>query len=164
MATFKVALVGPSQSGKSTFARLRTGEQLYEPTIGVEIGDIVLETNRGEIRLSVWDSASLDSYSVIEDANYLQAHAVIVCVEGGDFAAARKYIANARRAISPDTKFFCVLNKSDIHSVSQKRIDSFVARTGVRTEQVCSKTRYNCVVPFLMLARDLTGDKQLHLV
>ncbi|KAA6386284.1 MAG: putative GTP-binding nuclear protein RAN, partial [Streblomastix strix] len=58
--TFKLVLVGDGGVGKTTFVlRHRTGEfeKRYIATIGVDVRNLTLYTNRGPVTFCNWDTA-----------------------------------------------------------------------------------------------------------
>ena len=80
MATFKIALLGESGVGKTTFLnRFITGEFIrnHEFTANLEVHPVCLNTTVGEIVLNVWDFDGLhnDKQQYLNDADA----AIIMC-------------------------------------------------------------------------------------
>jgi GTP-binding nuclear protein Ran len=60
VAEFKVVLLGDGGVGKTTFVKRHlTGEfeKKYVATQGVDVSSIIFYTNKGPIKLSLWDTA-----------------------------------------------------------------------------------------------------------
>ena len=79
---FKVSLIGPSGSGKSSFVkRLLYGyNHIYasENTLGVDIVPIDIHRNNIKIRLNIWDCAGDERYRGLKDGYHIGTNAAII--------------------------------------------------------------------------------------
>ncbi|XP_066292666.1 uncharacterized protein [Branchiostoma lanceolatum] len=81
IATFKLVLVGDGGTGKTTFVKRHvTGEfeKKYVATLGVEVHPIKFNTNRGEIKFNVWDTAGQEKFGGLRDGYYIQGQCAII--------------------------------------------------------------------------------------
>ena len=79
---FKVSLIGPSGSGKSSFVkRLLYGyNHIYvsEKTLGVDVIPIDIYYNNIKLRLNIWDCAGDESYRGLKEGYHTDTIAAIV--------------------------------------------------------------------------------------
>lgn len=79
---FKVSLVGPSGSGKSSFLKriLYGYNHIYvcEKTIGVDVITIDIHINNNKIRLNIWDCAGDESYRGLKGEYHIGSNAAII--------------------------------------------------------------------------------------
>ena len=74
---FKLILLGDGGVGKTTFVKRHlTGETEKNATLGVEVHPLVFHTNRGPIKLNVWDTCGQEKFGGLRDG----------CYEGGQCA------------------------------------------------------------------------------
>lgn len=67
---FKLVLVGDGGVGKTTFVkRHESGEFLkkYVPTVGAEVHPMDFNTNKGQLRFNVWDTAGQEKFAGLRD-------------------------------------------------------------------------------------------------
>ncbi|KAA6371327.1 MAG: putative RAN, Ras superfamily GTPase, partial [Streblomastix strix] len=80
-ASFKLVLLGDSGVGKSTFVikhQTHKLEDRYIATIGVDIRNLTLYTNRGPITFNMYDIAGQDSFQGQHDDYYANAKCAIL--------------------------------------------------------------------------------------
>ncbi len=61
--TYKIALVGSGNSGKTTWIKKLLTEHFeakYVSTLGVEVHPVTIQTNKGSIKFNIWDCAGVD--------------------------------------------------------------------------------------------------------
>merc|ERR1712113_1110585 len=78
---FKLVLVGDGGVGKTTFVKRHlTGEfeKKYVATLGVEVHPMVFYTNRGAIKLNVWDTAGQEKFGGLRDGYSIQGQCAII--------------------------------------------------------------------------------------
>uniref|UniRef100_A0AC11CUC2 Uncharacterized protein n=1 Tax=Ovis aries TaxID=9940 RepID=A0AC11CUC2_SHEEP len=78
---FKLGLVGDGGTGKTTFVKRHlTGEfeKKYVATLGAEVHPLVFPTNRGPIKINVWDTAGQEKFGGLRDGYYIQAQCAIM--------------------------------------------------------------------------------------
>ena len=79
---FKVSLIGPSGSGKSSFVKrlLYVYNHIYasENTLGVDVVTIDIHRNNTKIRLNIWDCAGDQSYRGLREGYHIDTNAAII--------------------------------------------------------------------------------------
>lgn len=74
-------MVGDGGVGKTTFVKRHlTGEfeKKYIATQGVEVTNITFFTNRGAVKLNIWDTAGQEKLGGLREGYYIGAHAAII--------------------------------------------------------------------------------------
>lgn len=170
LPTFKVSLIGPARSGKTTFIkRWRTGEfeTRYLPTIGVEVFPLTFNTDKGKIRLNVWDCAGDPKLAGLEDGYWIQSHAALLMFDlthSESFEVMKKKFEDANRMLGHANPAIVVCgNKADCaqHEVSQRSILNWMKGKDLNYFNMSAKSNYNFEKPWLDLLRKLTGDSAL---
>lgn len=152
---YKVVIVGNAQSGKTTYIRrLLTGEYTknYIPTLGVEVHPLVFHTNKGIVTFNVWDCAGDERYAGLDDGYFIGADAAIVfCTNEND----EKHITKFRRVCDKTCPVVRVCSKYDVlNNKNDYNVDYFIS----------AKSNYHFEMPFLHLARSLSGHDDLQFV
>ena len=119
LRVFKIVVVGPSGSGKSSLL-LRYSDDLfvdsYISTIGVDFKLKTVEHENEKIKLQLWDTAGQERFRTITSSFYRGAHCVVVVFDQSDhtsFAQLPQHIQDARRWTEERTPVFLVANKMD---------------------------------------------------
>jgi GTPase SAR1 family protein len=84
--TYKVAIAGPTNVGKTFFMKKLLGEIKMDekksgecnPTLGVEAHPVTFKTNHGLICVNFWDCAGHPSFRGMRDSYYIQSKAGII--------------------------------------------------------------------------------------
>ena len=119
MTTFKIALIGDAGVGTTSFIhKLMSGEfkKRYIPTSGVKINNILLNTNKGTINLSLYDVAGQEKYSTNNDIYYKDTNLAIIFFDLTSQLSFRNlgmWIKTYRK-ICPQGEIIVVGNKFDI--------------------------------------------------
>lgn len=170
--TFKVSLIGAERVGKTTFLkRWTTGEfeKDYEATAGVKVVPLSFNTSRGRIILNVWDCAGDPNLVGLEDAYWLQSHAIFLMFDVTNFASfetIKKRFEEVHRLYSDPTVVVCG-NKVDRlrqREVSINSILNWKKDKNFHYYDLSAKSNYNFEKPWLTLLRKLTGDSDLRFV
>jgi GTP-binding nuclear protein Ran len=164
---FKLVLVGDGGVGKSNFAsRFIWGDfdKTYNPTTEAVIHSIVLYTNRGPIRINVWDTAGQEKGGVLRDKYYLQADCAIIMFDVTSRVSHRhvpQWHSDLTR-LCENIPIVIVGNKVDIkeRKVTAKQI-TFDRKKNLQYYDMSAKLNYNLEKPFLYLIRKLSGDHEL---
>jgi GTP-binding nuclear protein Ran len=170
LPTFKVSLIGPARVGKTTFIkRWRTGEfeTKYLPTIGVEVFPLTFNTDKGRIRLNVWDCAGDPKRAGLEDGYWLQSHAAFLMFDlahSESFEVMKQRLEDVNRLLGHTNPAIVVCgNKADCgqREVNQSSILSWMKGKDLTYYDISAKNHYNFETPWLYLLRKLTGDSAL---
>ena len=152
MNTYKIVLIGDACTGKTTYInRLLTGEYTtkYIPTLGVEVHPLVFHTNYGQIIFNIWDCAGYERFSGLGEGYYYQASAAIIFTTLNS-SNVNSHVKNFHR-VCEDAPYVSVHSKSDV-TRPRSRIINYV---------ISSQSNSNLELPFLDLARRLTGHEDL---
>lgn len=81
MKKYKICFIGDTRTGKTSMVRkiTRTEEKTsYPSTHGVEITEITLQTNYGQIELELWDCAGKDDMLGLESGYYIGSDGAVI--------------------------------------------------------------------------------------
>lgn len=165
--TPKLVLVGDGGVGKTTFVkRHKSGEfeKKYLPTVGVEVSQLPLQTNRGLIIFNIWDTAGQERFGGLREGYFLEADCGIIMFDvtaPGTYRNVSTWHRDLVR-VCPDIPIVLVGNKIDIRErkVPAKRV-TFHKKNNMRYFEISAKSNYHFELPFLALARQLTNDPNL---
>lgn len=169
-AIFKLILIGDGGTGKTTLVKRHlTGEfkMQYNATLGVEVEQLLFNTNRGVFRIDVWDSAGQERYGGLRDGYFVQSQCAIIMF---DVASSNTY-NNVKRwhrdlvRVCGNIPIVICGNKVDImHKKTWKKGVDFDRKTNIYLIEMSAKSNYNVEKPFVYLLRKLVGDPSLQLV
>ena len=75
MDKYKIIIIGPANSGKSTIlSQLKEGviiENTYTPTIGVDYGTKIITVKGEPVKINIWDTAGQERFDSIVIIKYL---------------------------------------------------------------------------------------------
>lgn len=167
-----MVLVGDGGVGKTSFVeRHRTGlfDTRYVASIGVNVHQLAFETTRGPIIFNVWDVPGQSSN--LPGGFFACAQAGIIMFD----VAARLSYSHVRfydhdlKESRPDKKlpmYPIVLfrNKVDLEErkVKKSQVTYHKKKSYMHYFDISCKSDFNLDVPFLWLARKLSGDSKLH--
>lgn len=112
---YKIVLIGPAGSGKSTYLKkIKTGEfdPRYICTMGVDVKILTFPTNYGDIIFKVWDCAGKEEFGGSRDQYYQGADGAILFVDhiSPDYSPELKFI-NLFDTICPGKPIFTYHSK-----------------------------------------------------
>ena len=154
--TYKIVIVGDAGVGKTTFINhhLNGGfSARYISTLGVDIRPVHFNTNYGEIIFDIWDTAGQEKFSGLGDRYYTDARGAIAMFDTTAKSTLRnveKWTSDVKR-ITGEIPIIIYGTKCDI----QNRV------CGGKYNLISAKTKINLNMPFLNLARQLTGKEDL---
>ena len=163
----KLVLVGDGGVGKTTFVkRHQTGEfeKKYIPTLGVQVSQLTFQTSHGLILYNVWDTAGQERFGGLREGYYLEASCAIIMFDvtsPGTYRNVATWHRDLTR-VCPQIPIVLVGNKIDVRDrkVPAKRV-TFHKKNNMRYFEVSAKSNYHFEMPFLSLARALSGDPNL---
>lgn len=168
--TFKLVLVGDGGTGKTTFVKRHlTGEfeKRYHATQGVEVYPLGFQTNFGEIKYEVWDTAGQEKFGGLRDGYYINGQCGIIMFDVTS-RITYKNVPNWHRDLVRVCENIPVVlcgNKVDVkeRKVKAKSI-TFHRKKNLQYYDISAKSNYNFEKPFLWLARKLAGNPSLEFV
>ncbi|EGR27957.1 ras oncogene family protein, putative [Ichthyophthirius multifiliis] len=170
VAEFKLVLVGDGGVGKTTFVkRHQTGEfeKRYVATQGVNVSNLILNTNHGPIKFNLWDTAGQEKLGGLREGYYIGAHAAIIMFDVTSritYKNVPKWHKDLTR-ICENIPIVLVGNKVDSKDRKVKaRQITFHRRRSLQYYDVSAKSNYQYEKPFLWILRKLIGDPNLVLV
>jgi len=156
--------------GKTTLVKRHlTGEftKKYVPTLGVEVSSLRFGTNYGPIIFNVWDTAGQEKFGGLRDGYYVNSKCAIVMFDVSSrvtYKNVPKWFQDLHRASGPIPTVL-VGNKVDVpeREVKAQSITYHRSR-GIAYYDMSAKSNFNFEKPFLYLARQLTGHRDLEFV
>ena len=159
--SFKIVLLGDGNIGKTSFVRKLVQQRLLQPksipAMGVTIHPIIFETNRGPIRMNIWDTAGQEKLGGdLCNGFYVQAHGAVVLFDVTS-------LESFNRVTFWQKNIMQVIENIPV-IVAGNRIDSpdLKVRPNKSFQMLSIKANYNIVQVFLCLARKLVADSSLH--
>lgn len=166
--TFKVCLIGDAACGKTTFVkRHMTGEfeKRYLATLGVEVTEMPLFTNKGEIILSLWDTAGQEKFSGLKTGYYTDADLAIFFLDLTNRITYKNIDSWIRefKSVCPNSPIIIVGNKADIkeRKVKCSQITTLKNKYDCLYFDISAKSNYNYEKPLLFACRILTKENDL---
>ncbi|EAX96179.1 small GTP-binding protein, putative [Trichomonas vaginalis G3] len=120
MQSLKVVIVGDTQVGKSCIgARYTQGtfDGDTTPTIGAAFLTKVISTEKGSVRLQLWDTAGQEKFKSLAPMYNRSAGVVIIVysiTNKSSYDSAREWARDIREKASPIAKIVLVANKIDL--------------------------------------------------
>ena len=169
MAEFKVVLSGDGGVGKTTFVKRHlTGEfeKKYIATQGVDVSSIIFYTNRGPIKLNLWDTAGQEKLGGLREGYYIGANAAIMMFDVTSritYKNIPKWHKDLTR-ICENIPIVLVGNKVDQkdRKVRARQI-TFHRTRNLQYYDISAKSNYQYEKPFLWILKTLVGDNNLFL-
>ncbi|KAK1348080.1 small Ras GTP-binding protein [Hamiltosporidium tvaerminnensis] len=170
---FKVVLIGDGGTGKTTYInRVRQGGFIkdYVATVGAVVHEVRFTiSEQHDILFYVWDTAGQEMHSILNETYYLDADGAIIMFDITSritFTHVPFWLQKLRNVSSLNNNEVPVVvcgNKVDIkdRKVKAKQIMEGLSRDILHYTDISAKSNYNFEVPFLVLARRLTGINNL---
>lgn len=152
MHTYKVAIIGPSGSGKSSYIERcisRNFQNRYTKTPNNEIHSLVIQTNKDAIEFKLYDiveeldkiDTNMDGFIILSDAAFYDES------------------VSAIRNIHADIPIVLCKSKCDMINSVNDPIQIY----DIPYYSISSKNDINCLKPILHLARILSNDPTLYI-
>lgn len=163
-------LVGDGGTGKTTFVKRHLSgefEKQYNATVGVEVHPLTFHTNVGPICFNTWDTAGQEKFGGLRDGYYIQGQCGIIMFDVTS-RITYKNVPNWHRdlvRVCENIPIVLCGNKVDVkeRKVKAKTI-TFHRKKNLQYYDISAKSNYNFEKPFVWLARQLSGNKNLELV
>ena len=166
--SFKILLLGDAAVGKSSLLQQLTSHVVSEThvaTVGAVHRVLHFQTADMVLRFDCWDVAGADCLAGERSAHYAGAQGVILMFDVQNPASYRsvpEWHKKGIQAVCPEAPVVLVGNKVELRGrqVLPKQI-FYHRKQGWQYYDISVKENYNCVKPFLYLARKLTGEASL---
>jgi small GTP-binding protein len=121
MDKYKIIIIGPANSGKSTIlSQLKEGviiENTYTPTIGVDYGTKIITVKGEPVKINIWDTAGQERFDSIVNIYYRKADMALIVVDLSDnnykHSLSLDTFINKVSNVSGDIPIFLIGNKID---------------------------------------------------
>ena len=168
---FKVVIVGDAGVGKSSFVKRHARGSFqggYECTRGADTCTLNFDTNRGIVKLHIWDTAGVEKLKGLGDGYYVGSQGAIIMFDL-ESCSTFNNIVSWHRSISrvcPDIPTVLLGNKSESKSKKVKtKKNTFLRKVKeFKYFETSAKSNINLSEPLLHLARKLMGDHMLEFV
>lgn len=167
---YKLVLVGDGGVGKTTLVKRHLlGEfaTKYIPTLGVEVTALRFETNCGPIVFNVWDTAGQEKFGGLRDGYYVHSQCALVMFDVSSritYQNVPQWFDDVKRACGAIPSVL-VGNKVDVKERALKAQSiTYHKKRGIAYYDVSAKNQFNFEKPFLYLARQLTGKRELQFI
>jgi small GTP-binding protein len=114
--SYKVCLIGGENTGKTTFVSRRRGNEFkedYQPTMGVDVQTITLETNLGTYVLRIWDTAGQKRFEGLGAGYYASADAALAFYSESTMDATTQMVEKFQR-VCPNAPIIDIWSKADL--------------------------------------------------
>ncbi|GBG79113.1 hypothetical protein CBR_g28828 [Chara braunii] len=167
--SFKLILVGDGGAGKTTFLKRHlTGEfeELYEPTIGVQVRPLLFVTNRGRILFNCWDTSGQEKVGGLRDAYYVHGSCAIIMFDvtcKSSYKNVSRWYEDICRVCDLRIPMVLCGNKVDVNKrqVKPHHVTFHKTKANLDYCEMSAKGNYNVDKPFLYLARKLLDDPDI---
>ena len=170
---FKIAICGDGGVGKTSLIHTLITQDFnapYVPTQGADVKSIIVPTNQGYcIKFNCWDIAGVDKFGTLRDGFFIGSSGCIVLYDALSRSTHKSlptwYRDFTRVCQGAPVAIACnKVEKSDDRKVGPKKIGRFLRQNSLPYSVMSVKTGYGIKLPFLHLARKLTGDDSLEFI
>nr|QBK90331.1 MAG: Ras family GTPase [Pithovirus LCPAC103] len=168
---FKIVMVGGGGVGKSTFLKRYMGarfDRKYVATLAVVVHPLLFHTNHGPIKLNIWDLAGQEKFGGRRNGWYREADGTILMFAVDSELSYRElpdWFVDIDR-VAPGLPTVVCGNKVELPERQVEAVDFHRRlerehRIPTAYYDISVKNNQNLEEPFLWLARQLTGHRDL---
>ena len=161
IARFKIVIVGDGGVGKTTFCQhYGLGEQLFQPTLGVNVFPVLFNDNDNQVVFDVWDCAGQKQYGGQNDTYWNAMKAAIIMIDGSNKSSCNcvSIYAEKLRNINSSVQIILCVNKIDCLTLSVVDIYNLAYEVGINDiVYISAKTGHNIDEPFMCLSNKLVA-------
>lgn len=149
----RIIIVGDSSVGKTCLVVKFTEDRFidaHDITIGVELGNKVLQLENNIIKFQIWDTSGQENYRSVTRSFYRRAGCAILVfdlTDSSSFYNCESWVREIRQNSKDDIVLYLVGNKSDLvtgDNIPIDEINKFVASHGILAyKQTSAKTGEN---------------------
>ena len=167
--TLKILLIGDSYVGKTSLLLQYIDRECPEnhmATIGVEFKDKILQINKKNVKLQVWDTSGQERYRSITKNFYRNADGVMfICdvTKESTFENIKNWLIDSEQnSNNSNFKKILVGNKIDLQKervIDKEKLENFANKKGMNFYEASAKEGTNVDQIFTELAKLILEDK-----
>ena len=167
--TLKILLIGDSYVGKTSLLLQYIDRECPEnhmATIGVEFKDKIIQINKKNVKLQVWDTSGQERYRSITKNFYRNADGVMfICdvTKESTFENIKNWLIDSEQnSNNSNFKKILVGNKIDLQKervIDKEKLENFANKKGMNFYEASAKEGTNVDLIFTELAKLILEDK-----
>ena len=167
--TLKILLIGDSYVGKTSLLLQYIDRECPEnhmATIGVEFKDKIIQINKKNVKLQVWDTSGQERYRSITKNFYRNADGVMfICdvTKESTFENIKNWLIDSEQnSNNSNFKKILVGNKIDLQKervIDKEKLENFASKKGMNFYEASAKEGTNVDQIFTELAKLILEDK-----
>ena len=167
--TLKILLIGDSYVGKTSLLLQyieRECPENHMATIGVEFKDKIIQINKKNVKLQVWDTSGQERYRSITKNFYRNADGVMfICdvTKESTFENIKNWLIDSEQnSNNSNFKKILVGNKIDLQKervIDKEKLENFANKKGMNFYEASAKEGTNVDLIFTELAKLILEDK-----
>ena len=167
--TLKILLIGDSYVGKTSLLLQYIDRECPEnhmATIGVEFKDKIVQINKKNVKLQVWDTSGQERYRSITKNFYRNADGVMfICdvTKENTFENIKNWLIDSEQnSNNSNFKKILVGNKIDLQKervIDKEKLENFASKKGMNFYEASAKEGTNVDLIFTELAQLILEDK-----
>ena len=167
--TLKILLIGDSYVGKTSLLLQYIDRECPEnhmATIGVEFKDKIVQINKKNVKLQVWDTSGQERYRSITKNFYRNADGVMfICdvTKENTFENIKNWLIDSEQnSNNSNFKKILVGNKIDLQKervIDKEKLENFANKKGMNFYEASAKEGTNVDLIFTELAKLILEDK-----
>lgn len=163
---YKIVVGGDTSVGKTAILKRLVKEEFDEntqATIGVGFFSYLLKAGNENVKLQIWDTASLERFRSIAEAYFKNAVGAVLVFDltnRHSFNTLSRWIDKITSLCVPNAYVVLVGNKNDLggeRKVTEAEAQVFARRNNILYLETSAKTDYNIKVIFERLAQGITN-------
>jgi small GTP-binding protein len=168
MRSYKLVLLGEGRVGKSSIGikyTQGTFDPARPPTVQAAFFTKKVETSKGFVELSLWDTAGQEEYHAVAPIYYKNSHAALLVysvVNETSFDRMRHWNQELHQILGSSVKIFVVANKIDLPGriTTSSQGVQYANSIGCRHFEVSAKTGEGLDLLFRCVAESLVEESQ----
>eukprot|EP01036_Dinobryon_divergens_P026520 gene26520-35186_t len=164
---FKYIIIGDTGVGKSCLL-LQFTDKRYQPvhdvTIGVEFGARLINIDKQQIKLQIWDTAGQETFRSITRSYYRDAAGALLVYDITrriTFNHVSRWLEEMRENGNPNMTIMLIGNKSDLEhkrEVTTKEGEIFASVNGLTFMETSAKSAANVETAFIKTAENIYSN------
>lgn len=167
---FKIILVGNADIGKTSMLSRFVDDvysENYVSTIGVDFKIKMLEVNKKDIKMQIWDTAGQDRFRTITSTYYRGSHGIVIAFDITDkesFSNINTWLAEVNRYVNdPQIIYMLIGCKSDLEAkrvIPYETAAEYAENNGMLYFEISAKTGKNIDIAFESLTVNMIAKSE----